>query len=83
MTEKPILLRGVRLPSGARLHHNGESAVMVGSHLKSGFFMEGIIKEMREHGDKVLITLENGDQMLLYSTGMLAEVASQPKEKAR
>ena len=70
--EKPILFSGVRLPANVMLP-NGDTGFAVGGHIKSGFGIEGIVKEIRELGPNVLITLESGDRIVLFGSGMLGE----------
>jgi hypothetical protein len=77
---KELTFRGVSLPSNVRWNHNGEGGLVVGAHFKTGFFAEGTVTEMREHGENVLITLDGGGQVLLFPSGMIAEVLPEAKK---
>ena len=81
---KELLIRGFSLPSTVRWNHNGEGSLMVGSHFKTGFHMEGIVKELRYDGENILLTFEgDGGQVLIFPTGMVAEVLPEPKKPER
>lgn len=80
---KEMTFRGFSLPSNVRWNHNGEGSLVVGNHFKTGFHMEGIVKELREHGDNILLTFETGEQVVIFSTGMVAEVMPEPQEKKK
>jgi hypothetical protein len=67
-----LLLSGVRLPANVMLP-NGDTGFAVGSHLKTGFGVEGVVTEMRIVGNNVLISLEGGHRAVLFSSGMLGQ----------
>lgn len=69
-----IRFKGVRLPANVMLP-NGDSGFAVGSHVKSGFGLEGIVKEIRMVGPNALLILEDGNRLVLFSSGMLGECA--------
>ena len=71
-SDGPILFNGIRLPANVMLP-NGYTGFAIGSHLKSGFGIEGLVKEIRELGPNVLITLETGARVVLFGSGMLGE----------
>lgn len=67
-----LKLSGVRLPANVMLP-NGDTGFAVGSHLKTGFGVEGIVTEMRIVGTNVLITIAGGARAVLFSSGMLGQ----------
>ena len=75
-------ITGLRLPANV-MFTNGDSSVMVGRHFSTGFSMDGIIESLERDGDVVLLTFKDtGNQVLLFGSGMIAEVAKEePKKK--
>ena len=79
---KPLVvgarLSGLAAPTNVPLN-NGSSSLAVGNHFASGFSdASGEITAMHEYGDKILITLSNGRKLIMFPSGMLAEVAAEP-----
>ena len=80
---KELQFKGFSLPSNVRWNHNGEGSLVIGAHFKTGFFMEGIVKELREQGQNILLTFDSGDQVVIFPTGMVAEVLAPEPEKKK
>ena len=80
-------ITGLRLPANV-MFTNGDSSVMVGRHFSTGFSMDGIVESLERDGDVVVLTFKDtGAQVLLFGSGMIAEVESKrpgrpPKEAA-
>lgn len=78
------LLTGVRLPANVTFT-NGAGSLSVGNHFSTGFSMSGIVQQIEQEGEHIVVTLEGGDQFVLYGSGMYGEVAKveeKPKKKA-
>ena len=77
-------ITGLRLPANI-MFTNGATSVTVGSHFATGFSMDGIVESLERDGDAVVLTFEKtGQQVLLFGSGMLAEIEpTKPKEKAK
>lgn len=68
-------ITGMRLPANV-MFTNGDSSVAVGRHFTTGFTMSGIVESLEVEGDAVLLTFAGtNDQVLLFGSGALAEVA--------
>lgn len=77
-------ITGLRLPANI-MFTNGATSVTVGSHFATGFSMDGIVESLERDGDAVVLTFEKtGQQVLLFGSGMLAEIQpAKPKEKGK
>ncbi len=75
-------LTGMRLPANV-MFTNGATSVQVGSAFSTGFTMNGIVESLEQDGDVVLLTFEGSkDQVLLFGSGALGEVARAAPAKA-
>ena len=82
MAEKnqPKRIASLSAPTNVPLS-NGSSSLSVGNNFSSGFAnASGIVKEMLDEGDRIRIVFESGAEVLLFPSGMLAEVLQEPKK---
>lgn len=74
-------ITGMRLPANV-MFTNGSSSLQVGAHFATGFTMSGIVESMEQEGDVVVVTFaETKDQVVLFGSGAIAEVAPKQEKK--
>lgn len=78
--KKPQRISSLSAPTNVPLS-NGSSSLSVGNHFASGFSnASGIIEAIWDEGDRIRIVFQSGAEVLLFPTGMLAEVLKESKK---
>lgn len=78
--KQPKRIASLSAPTNVPLS-NGSSSLSVGNHFASGFGnASGIVEAIWDEGDRFRIVFQSGAEVLLFPTGMLAEVVKELKK---